>query len=236
MESIVNLLRLNVVLLVLMVLLLAGAWVLRRDPEERNLELLPDMQYSPAYSTYSPAPLRPDGTPIFSNGQIMQTQPAGTIARGGLALHADDQIIPRYEATLEGAKQAGEELTNPVDMKDADVLARGQELYRVFCSVCHDPQGLGKTPVTDHPGYPPPPSLVRVGDEEWDKVKDGQLYHIITYGGQRGMASYESQISSDDRWRVIAYVRDMQSQAAPTDAENDTESETDAPPNDEPQK
>ena len=46
-------------------------------------------------------------------------------------------------------------------------------------------------------------------------MKDGQLFHILTYG-QNNMASYAGQISRDDRWNVIAYVRSLQAKVAPT--------------------
>ena len=44
-------------------------------------------------------------------------------------------------------------------------------------------------------------------------LKDGQMFHILTYG-QNNMASYASQIAREDRWRVILYVRSLQTRAA----------------------
>jgi mono/diheme cytochrome c family protein len=43
-------------------------------------------------------------------------------------------------------------------------------------------------------------------------MKDGQLVHVLTYG-QGNMASFASQLALDQRWRVIAYVRDLQAKA-----------------------
>ena len=45
-------------------------------------------------------------------------------------------------------------------------------------------------------------------------MKDGQLFHILTYG-QNNMPSYASQLSRDDRWNAILYVRTLQRAAAP---------------------
>jgi mono/diheme cytochrome c family protein len=50
-------------------------------------------------------------------------------------------------------------------------------------------------------------------------MKDGQLFHILTYG-QNNMPSYASQLSRDDRWNVILYVRAMQSAAVPASPES----------------
>ena len=190
-----NLFRLNIALASLVVLLLIGAWAMRRDPEHRNLELMPDMQYSPAYHAYEP-------NPNFSEDiePTLRGQPAGTIARGQLVFH--------YEATTEDAVRAGEELTSPFDAGDADVVEQGREVYVVFCAMCHGASGMGDGAVAKR-GYPPPPPLPTGKSAE---MKDGQLFHILTYG-QGSMAPYASQLSPDDRWRVIAYVRDMQAKA-----------------------
>ena len=185
--------RINFTLLVAMLVLLMGAWVMRRDPTQRNLEWMPGMQYSPAYGTYKP-------NPNFPGDQTLQLQPAGTIARGDFVL--------RYQPTPEDAVRAGEELIGPLDANDSAGLSRGGELFQIFCVVCHGPQGLGDGPVTKR-GCPPPPSLLTGKSVQ---MKDGQLFHILTYG-QGGMASYASQISPADRWHVINHVRSMQAKA-----------------------
>ena len=60
-------------------------------------------------------------------------------------------------------------------------------------------------------GYPPPPSLLA---EHAQKMKDGQLFHILTYG-QNNMPSYASQLSRDDRWNVVLYVRTCRPRLSP---------------------
>src|SRR5205823_12508017 len=70
---------------------------------------------------------------------------------------------------------------------------------------CHGVGGAGNGPVAQR-GYPPPPSLLA---EHVLKMKDGQLFHVLTYG-QNNMPSYASQLSREDRWNVILYVRSMQ--------------------------
>jgi mono/diheme cytochrome c family protein len=60
-------------------------------------------------------------------------------------------------------------------------------------------------------GFPPPPSLLA---EHALQMKEGQMFHVLTFG-QNNMPSYASQISREDRWNAIAYVRMLQAQAAP---------------------
>ena len=47
------------------------------------------------------------------------------------------------------------------------------------------------------------------------QMKDGQLFHIITYG-QGSMASYAAQLPPDRRWDVINYVRGLQKKSVPS--------------------
>lgn len=44
-------------------------------------------------------------------------------------------------------------------------------------------------------------------------MKDGQLFHIITYG-QGNMPPYAVQVTQDDRWKIIAYIRSLQAKDA----------------------
>jgi hypothetical protein len=60
-------------------------------------------------------------------------------------------------------------------------------------------------------GFPPPPSLLA---DKAKNIKDGQMFHIMTYG-QANMPSLVSQVLPLDRWRVIKYVRSVQKQTLP---------------------
>jgi len=39
------------------------------------------------------------------------------------------------------------------------------------------------------------------------------MFHLLSFG-QGNMASYAAQISREDRWKVILYVRELQAQEA----------------------
>jgi mono/diheme cytochrome c family protein len=83
-------------------------------------------------------------------------------------------------------------------------------VFANFCAVCHGAGAAGNGTVPQR-GYPAPPSLLV---EHAIKMKDGQMFHVLTYG-QNNMPSYASQLSRDDRWNVILYVRAMQKAATP---------------------
>jgi len=52
-------------------------------------------------------------------------------------------------------------------------------------------------------------------DDRIRQQPDGQIFNTIT-NGIRSMPSYSSQIPTEDRWAIVAYVRALQfSQQAP---------------------
>lgn len=182
--------------LFLAVLVSVGAsWIFSSDPAKPNFEFLPQMAHSPRYNAFAP-------NPNFGDGSTLQHPEPGTIARGSMPLH--------YAATPQDALRAGEELKSPLDVSNVRARERGAFVFSNFCAVCHGAGGAGNGPVAQR-GYPPPPSLLA---EHALKMKDGQLFHVLTYG-QNNMPSYASQLSREDRWTAILYVRSMQAAATP---------------------
>jgi mono/diheme cytochrome c family protein len=47
-------------------------------------------------------------------------------------------------------------------------------------------------------------------------MKDGQLFHILTYG-QNSMPNFAAQLSPDRRWDVVNHLRSMQAAAHASD-------------------
>ncbi len=169
---------------------IALIWVAGRDFSRPNVEFMPDMAHSLAYETFA-------ANPNFRDAKTLQQPPAHSIVRGYMPLH--------YEATPEDAVRAGNELESPVPLDDPQVLARGAFVYSAFCQQCHGPSGLGDGPVAKR-GFPPPPSLMA---DNARNMKNGQVFHILTYG-QGNMPAHAGQLSRRDRWKVAAHVRELQ--------------------------
>lgn len=186
---------LNVFLLVALMVSVSASWLLTPNPARPNFEFIPEMAHAPRYNAFAP-------NPNFPNGATLQRPEPGTIPRGLMPLD--------YAATPQDALRAGEELHSPIAPGSQRAGERGAFVFANFCAVCHGAGGAGNGPVAQR-GYPPPPSLLA---EHAQKIKDGQLFHILTYG-QNNMPSYASQLSRDDRWNVIFYVRTVQAAAAP---------------------
>ncbi|MEM8532789.1 MAG: cytochrome c [Chloroflexota bacterium] len=120
---------------------------------------------------------------------------------------------PADTALNEGMVDGDLVTENPVEVTE-ELLVRGQEQYEVFCGPCHGPQG---EPVqnaitigfTDAGIAIPSLYLQRLRDET-----DGYFFDVITNGveenGQLNMYPYASRITPEDRWAVIAYIRELQ--------------------------
>lgn len=189
---------LNAVLLLAFLASIGLQLAFRPEPARPNREFLPEMVRTPRYNAYSP-------NPNFPDGQTLQSPVPGTISRGLLPLH--------YASTPEDAARAGESLPSLARAGDAQAIARGAAVYSNFCQPCHGPAGRGDGLVVLR-GFPAPPSLYA---DNARTMKDGRIFHILTYG-QKNMPSYAAQISRDDRWNVVAFVRSLQKQSAPAAA------------------
>ncbi|MBT5873056.1 MAG: cytochrome c [Candidatus Latescibacteria bacterium] len=188
-------------------LILIGLLVLERilgqDPEERSYIYYDDMYESVAYKSQTPNPHLPGGI-------TQLTPPEGTIPRGFTPIH--------YGIAEEEVSRAGAELMSPLTEATIDP-ARGQEVYGIYCQPCHGAAGLGDGPVVSR-GYPPPTSL---HTDQAAARADGEIYHILTYGF-KNMPAYAVQVLPEDRWQVIAYIRQMQAtaQQQAQEAQDDT--------------
>jgi len=155
---------------------------------QKGYEYFPDMAHSLAYETYAPA----KGA---NNGITMQMPVLGSIPR---------EMIPyQYPATVEGRLLAGKELICKLESNEAN-LARGTEMYKVFCQNCHGTAGKGDGHLyTSGKFTVPPASLV---SERMLAAPIGEVYHVIT-AGFNTMGAHGPQIRPDDRWKIALYVK-----------------------------
>ena len=161
------------------------------DPTQTRREFVPEMIDSVPYDSFAPNPVTRDGK--------TQIKPAeGTIARGVTPFH--------YGPTADEAERAGRELHNPFTATP-EVLARGEVVFRTFCTPCHGKMGLGDGPII--PKFPTPPSLVA---SHARSLADGRIFHIIARG-QGVMPAHGVQVFDDDRWKVIVFLRGLQGPA-----------------------
>lgn len=115
-----------------------------------------------------------------------------------------DPMKPRVP---EGERAAAQKLKNPI-ASSPDAIAKGKTVYegKGTCIKCHGPAGAGDGPF----GKNLKPSPRSLTNAEWAKSRtDGELFWIIKNGSPgTGMVSLiPSDITEDDAWHVIHYVR-----------------------------
>ena len=126
----------------------------------------------------------------FADGQSARQPVDGTLAQGRAEL---DPLYVAKDAT-----------TFPVPLT-ADLLARGQQRYNIFCTPCHGLTGDGNGFVTTR-GYRRPPTF---HSDRLRAAPVGHYFDVIT-NGFGAMYDYSAQIPPRDRWAIIAYVRALQ--------------------------
>lgn len=130
------------------------------------------------------------------NGMTMREPVPNTVKRG--------KYLPTHIAKEDYAL-AEASLMNPLDSSKA-IIGEGKVLYERFCDHCHGAKGQGDGSV----------GQVYKGVTSYTSasVKDkgaGHIYHVITNGKGR-MGAHASQISEDDRWKIVRYVQTLQNQ------------------------
>lgn len=164
---------------------LAGCGTTTRKPP---LEIFPDMDRQPKYK-----PLAESS--FFADGQASRPPVPGTVAATSLT---DDES---YKTGISAGMYLGK---NPRPL-DAALLERGRERYNIYCAPCHDRAGDGKGIVSTRTSW----LAVNLHEERVVQMTDGELFNVATYG-RRTMPGYRFQISADDRWAIVAYLRALQ--------------------------
>lgn len=132
---------------------------------------------------------------FFSDKRSARPIIEGTVARG--QLKADT-----YFYTGKIGNEVGDVMPFPVT---ADVLARGQQRYNIYCSPCHSELGDGRGMIVQR-GLRPPPSY---HTDRLRKAPIGHFFDVIT-NGFGAMPDYATQIPVADRWAIAAYIRALQ--------------------------
>jgi mono/diheme cytochrome c family protein len=86
-----------------------------------------------------------------------------------------------------------------------EIVTRGRERYAIYCSVCHGLTGDGDGMIVRR-GFRRAASF---HDERLRQAPVGHYFDAIT-NGWGAMPSYAPQITAQDRWAIIAYVRALQ--------------------------
>lgn len=154
-----------------------------------NYQYFPNMYESVPYKTYGEYD-------AFPNGKEGQLPAKGSIPRG---------FTPyEYPNTTEGYDAAKANLKSPLDSLAQD-LPKGEQLYTIYCAICHGDKGDGKGNLVKREKFLGVPSYK---DRE---ITEGSVFHVVTYG-LNAMGSHANQLSQEERWLVTDYVLKLKSE------------------------
>lgn len=173
---------------------------------------MPDMYYSRAYETYGYNDVGGEMDTLKQRGIYYNGMPVpGTVARG-------DMIS--YHLTDDSAgMKAAETLKSPLDSVKVtpDQMKEAERLYLINCGICHGDKLDGNGPLPAGGAYVAAPANFTAPNIK--AYPDGHYFYVVTFG-IRSMGSYASQLTPEQRWWVIKYIRSKQgpATAASTDS------------------
>jgi len=193
----------------LLVGLTAGLISCGDDHNDTGTEYAPNMYNSVGYEPMTQ--LQGDTNKINPLGMNMRLPVEGTISRKKYS--GADSLKKAFLAQELLAKTVPSDsisysealLKNPLAATPENIEA-GKLQYERFCQHCHGEAGKGDGLVAkQYKGVP-----VYSSDALKD-INDGHIYHVITHGKGR-MWPHGSQISSENRWKIVLYVHELQKQ------------------------
>ncbi|WP_395044243.1 c-type cytochrome [Flavobacterium sp.] len=165
-----------------------------KDDLKPNYQYMPNMYESVAYETYSES--NAFKSPTGLNGKEGQLPANGSIKRG---------FVPYDLPNTTEAYNSSKLITNsPLDSSTVD-MKKAEELFTIYCAICHGTAGDGKGKLVKQEKFLGVPSY------KDRQITKGSIYHVITYG-LNSMGSHANQLSSKERWMVAEHVLKLKNQ------------------------
>jgi hypothetical protein len=181
-------------LILTLVFVAAVVFISCSDKRQPGRIYMPDMAYSRAYEAYAPLPAdMHDSTINYVNYPV-----EGTIRRGDLFPYTGTNDSNGYKSSAD--------LKNPIAFMTGAELGEAQRLFNINCAICHGPNmdAQGPLAVSGKVG-----GVANLKLDQYLKLPEGTMFHSVTYG-KNNMGSYASQLSRQQRWMIIKYIKSEQ--------------------------
>lgn len=200
----------GIILSILLVPPFVVGWIRETQSTGRPVHIFWDMDIQSKYKAQAV-------NDQFADGRAMRPMVAGAVARGEADL--DPFLVEGVGPNGEWAVTLPKALGTSTDAM-RDILARGQDRFNIYCTPCHGIAGYGDGMVNQRAldlmlnseGPPDGTAWVQAKSLHDPTVRTlpvGQIYYTIKHG-VRTMAGYASQIPTEDRWAIAAYVKALQ--------------------------
>lgn len=165
---------------------LMGSCDSNREPGKTYM---PDMAYSRAYEAYTANDLSKQ------NINYVPYPVDGTIKRGDLFPYplANDSNGYRLSASIK----------DPLPPLDTVQMKEAERLFNINCAICHGAKMDAQGPLATGGKVP---AVANLTLSQYIAMPAGTMFHSVTYG-KGNMGSYASQLTREQRWMVIQYVK-----------------------------
>ncbi len=175
------------------------------------IEIFVDMVRNPRYDPQHESDFYADGR--AARAPVAGTVPLGyNLPNAFLSTGANNNKLDEEPAAFSNAPdyyntgRMGDVYGDGIPLKvDRALLDRGQERFNINCAVCHGPVGLGNGITTQYGLV----GVVNFHDPRIRTMPDGAIFNRITWG-YKTMGAYGSNISVEDRWAIITYIRALE--------------------------
>ncbi len=169
------------------------------------LEVFPDMDRQARFHEQGK-------TSLFADGRMDRLPVAGTVPHVTPQQDTFPHLSPdtrfRENDYLVTGKVSGETFGSGIPIEvSMDAIKEGQEIYNIYCAICHGASGNGEGVVKNQRyGFGTIANLLQA---QYVERTDGDIFNTIT-NGKNTMGSYGSKIRVEDRWKVVMYLRALQ--------------------------
>ena len=194
--------RYFILILAVLVLVVIGVAGRRGDlTRNRPIQIFPDMKRQ--------LKLRPQtANGFFASGLSSQLPQQGTISQEKPLLVAGKEVYSFDDSPVNSGHVTG--TTNYIELNPfpvtAQLLARGQRQFNIYCAPCHGQTGEGNG-ITKKIGAMA--IVANLHDKRIVQQADGEVFSIVS-NGKSNMQGYAAQITVEDRWAIVAYLRALQ--------------------------
>jgi mono/diheme cytochrome c family protein len=115
-------------------------------------------------------------------------------------------IVPIHGGDATYRLTPAADLISPLNVNASATVARGKDLYRVYCAQCHGINYDGNGAVGQ--SFQPLPANLRNPDVQ--SKSEGELFKSISFGIPGGrQPALDTTILPEDRWYIIAFVQSL---------------------------
>ena len=152
-----------------------------------------------------PKVIRYKESKFYDDGLSMRAPPEGTVPRERMTLNPRATTGREPDGPIQpNGEPLPKYVTNFPFVVNRQILELGRKRFDITCATCHGPLGDGESIVARNMALRPPPSLHKYIDRP-----AGYFYEVITKGFGM-MASYAAELTVDERWEIVAYIRALQ--------------------------